>query len=95
MIPHYDEIVTKARSLCKAKNDDYASDDDPFSNFKLAEYAGLSSTEGAILARILDKTSRVIQVLKTGNTVKDESLEDTALDLINYWIILLAYRKNK
>lgn len=95
MIPYYDGIVKRAKAICKKKNADYSEEKDPFSNFRLSEHAGLSTTEEAILMRILDKTARVIQVFRKGNRVEDETIDDTCLDLINYWVIFLSYQAVK
>jgi anti-sigma28 factor (negative regulator of flagellin synthesis) len=43
-----------------------------------------------------DKVSRIQQLIQNGKAeVKDESLEDTLLDLANYCHLLLAYLKEK
>ncbi len=49
----------------------------------------------AILIRLEDKMSRLEQLMQHGNRrVKDESVEDTLLDLANYCIMELVERKN-
>jgi hypothetical protein len=81
----------KGVEIIKLKNRDYGANDNPFKNFQSASVIGLG-LEAAILVRTLDKMSRIGNLLKQEAAVKDESVEDTLLDAINYLAILLAYR---
>lgn len=75
------------------KNSDYtAGSGDPFANFRLAETLGFSSVETGILVRMTDKMAR-LRCLTEGRRlqVKDETIEDTLLDLANYALILRSY----
>lgn len=80
--------------LMKIKNKDYARDSDALSNFKSVEVIDLTS-EQAILVRVLDKISRVSNLIGKSASVKDESVEDTLLDCINYLAILKAMLEAK
>lgn len=80
--------------ICTKKNADYAGEDDPFKNFKSAEVVGVP-LERAILVRVLDKLSRVSNLLDKEAAVADESIEDTLIDMINYLAILKAHRESK
>ena len=93
MIPNYDAIVKKAKSLCDNKNIDYAQTQEPFSNFEMVESLKICDTPTGILVRISDKLARIANLQKRNGKVaiKDEKLEDTLLDLINYSIILTSY----
>ena len=82
-------------NIMRIKNSDYASEDNPFRNLMMVEKLWLSSTEKWILIRMVDKISRVSNLLNKKNKVKDESIEDTLLDLANYSLILSIYIKNK
>lgn len=81
----------------RKKNADYAGDGDPFANFRLVEMLGICSVETGILVRMTDKMARCSNLLKEGKTnqVKDESVDDTLVDLANYAVILAAYRESK
>jgi len=79
--------------IIKIKNSDYANSDNPFKNFESAQIAGIN-IDRAILVRVLDKISRISNLLNKEASVKDESLEDTILDCINYLAILKAYRES-
>ena len=65
--------------LTAKKNNDYASDDDPFRNFKAFEELG-------ILVRMNDKFAQLRNALydRKDMAVSDETVEDTILDLATY-----------
>ncbi len=73
------------------KNDDYANSDNPFKNFESASVVGIG-VERAILLRILDKLSRIGNLIDKPPAVVDETMDDTIVDAINYLAILKAYR---
>lgn len=81
--------------IAKRKNNDYAGEKtaDPFRNFRGSTVVGVSP-DRAILVRMMDKMSRVGNLLSQENAVKDESISDTLKDIINYSAILLSYKKN-
>ena len=85
-----EENYTDALNIMKNKQIDYASIDDPFKNFKLAEHLNIKLEQG-ILIRMGDKLSRIGNLLIRNAQVKDENIEDTLKDLMNYSNILLTY----
>ncbi len=79
------EICDRLHDTYVAKNADYG---DSFAKVR-AKYPE------AILIRLEDKMSRLEQLMQHGNRqVKDESVEDTLMDLANYCIMELVERKN-
>lgn len=82
-------------AISKQKNSDYASEDNPFKNFKMCEELGICSTEVGILTRMSDKMSRIAQLLNKKADVLDESIGDTLADLANYAMILKIYIDEK
>lgn len=92
-IKNIEATYLRGVEIIKIKNRDYAGDDDPFKNFRSAIIAG-TPVDRAILIRILDKLSRISNLLDKEAAVKDEKLEDTILDCINYLAILKAYRES-
>lgn len=80
--------------ISRKKNTDYTGTDDPFKNFRGAEFVGVSIERG-ILVRIMDKISRTSALLDNKAMVKDESIDDTLADLCNYSAILKAYLESK
>lgn len=90
-----EDTFKRGLELIKLKNSDYATGIDPFANFKWSKLMGLK-VEQAIMLRILDKMARLSNIMKKGEvSVKEESVTDTALDIINYMAILLEYLKDE
>jgi len=78
-----------------AKNSDYGgSNNDPYANFRNSVIAGVPVERG-ILVRLMDKMSRISTLLDKDAMVKNEAIEDTIDDAINYLAILKSYIKNK
>lgn len=96
--PEFIESIRKSfetgLELIKLKNNDYGGPVDPFKNFHLSEMIGVP-IERAILVRISDKLARISNILDIKASVKNETIEDTLLDLINYAAILKAYLESK
>lgn len=92
------ELCAKAFNLMKVKNSDYAgkSGTEPFANFTRCESMGICKTEAGMLVRMTDKLSRLSSFVEAGEfQVKDESLEDTCVDIINYAILFHSFIKEK
>lgn len=94
----HEELCRKAHNLMKSKNADYAgkSGTEPFANFTRCEAMGICKTEAGMLVRMTDKLSRLSSFVEAGEfQVKDESLEDTCVDIINYAILFHSFMKDK
>jgi hypothetical protein len=90
------QLSKKAYDIMVAKNNDYASGDDPYANFRKGEIFGLCSTEAGILLRVTDKISRLATFAKDGKLMVDnEGYEDAVLDVINYMILFYGYQFDK
>jgi hypothetical protein len=89
--------VEKMTAITKAKNADYTGiGSDPFANFTRVEALGICSTEQGFLTRMMDKFCRLNSFAQKGVLeVKDESVEDTLLDLANYAILMAGYIRSK
>jgi hypothetical protein len=89
------ETFDKCYNTAVAKNNDYGGNDsNPYKNFSNSEIVGVSIPKG-IMVRMMDKVSRISTLLEKEAKVKDEAIEDTLEDLINYTAILKSYLKNK
>lgn len=86
-----ENVFTECIAIVKAKNNDYAQKSDPFRNFRNSTIVGVPVEQG-ILVRLMDKTTRVSNLMDKDASVLDESVEDTIKDAINYLAILLVYR---
>jgi len=92
------QTVKKMNEICKAKNQDYSGggDSSAFNNFMVVEHKGVCSTEAGFLVRMEDKMMRINNLIKNKTAaVKDESIEDTLMDLANYSILMMGYLKSK
>ena len=86
-----EKIFGECLKIIKDKNHDYASEDDPYKNFRMVEEIGIPAWVGCHI-RFMDKVSRmnrfVDRLQRDGAAeVKNESIEDTFLDAINYLAI--------
>ena len=88
-IPGFKELQDEAFKIHKKKNHDYASPDDPYSNFKDFGSYGVA-------VRMSDKMARIKNFIKNEKfDVKDEKLKDTCMDLANYSLILYLLYENE
>lgn len=100
------EYIEMHRKLCELmvqitlkKNNDYAgAGDDPFQNFRQIGHliGNKSAVEIGFLTRMSDKLSRIGSFVTTGQLhVKDESVEDTLLDLANYCLLFIGFLQSE
>lgn len=82
-------------SISDKKNSDYATNSDPFKNFRLCELLGICSVETGMLVRVCDKLSRISNLLENKAEVNDESIADTLSDMANYSMILRMFIEQK
>ena len=98
LLSHDDRFVEayhRALSIVGAKNHDYSSDEDPFSNFRECEGFGVPAAWG-VMVRLSDKFARLKNFFRKGTLlVRDESVEDTLIDIMNYAAILYALLKEE
>lgn len=84
----YNEILEELRKTYEAKNADYGdSVGDTYNKFG----------DVSFLTRITDKYNRILSLADRGECgqVKDESLNDTILDMANYCILWVIEREAK
>ena len=93
--PVFDQLLDEMRALHARKNQDYASDTNPFSNFEeAAEEAGVEVADVfAVLIGI--KNARIRELERSGKTPQNESLMDSYLDRCMYVALDLAYRRQQ
>lgn len=97
-IVFHEDFCRKMIEVTQRKNNDYAGhgNDDPFANFRIVENINIASAEVGFLTRMTDKLSRITTFVHKGDLlVKDESVEDTLLDLANYSALLAGYIRDK
>lgn len=89
------ESADKLVATVKAKNADYAGSEDPYKNFTSAQRLNLPVSLG-MMVRLQDKVSRLENFFANPDKelqVKDESIDDTLLDLAGYALIIRARRQ--
>lgn len=86
-VDYFNEIVEDMKAVHEKKNADYGN------NFhkRYAKYGFLTA-----LLRLTDKMERLENIYEKGEIqVKDESVEDTLLDLANYAVMTIVELKNE
>ena len=78
------DIVTNMNEMYKSKNEDYGDSFD-----KSLDKFGLLSS----LIRLTDKMNRFEQLIDNDSKVNDESIEDTLLDMANYAIMTVMWKR--
>jgi len=94
--PMFHELLEKMREIHNSKNADYGAGKQ-LGNFEEAEDFGVSAFKG-VLVRLSDKYSRIKSLCNREGEegeVKDESIEDTLIDLANYALIAIIVRREK
>jgi hypothetical protein len=93
LLQDMEETFSKCLEVATRKNSDYGGkESNPYQNFSNSEIVGVSIPKG-IMVRMMDKVSRISTLLEKEAQVKDEAIEDTLDDLINYTAILKSYLK--
>lgn len=82
----FKNILDKMNGIYTRKNNDYGNSFDK----SLDEFGIL-----AAIIRMEDKLNRLKSLLNNEQKVKDESFEDTLIDLANYSVMTCLYLKNK
>lgn len=94
----HEESCQKMVAITRAKNSDYTGDSsNPFANFEqVGHLVQLPSVvQIGFITRMSDKISRIGSFVTKGIlAVKDESVEDTLLDLANYCILFAGYLRS-
>ncbi len=80
-------------SITQKKNADYTGvGDDPFKNFRAVGFYNQSWILVGFFTRMTDKFGRLASFIERGVLlVKDETIEDSLLDLANYCVLLAGY----
>jgi hypothetical protein len=88
LLKMHETMTVKAYDLLREKSIAYASEDDAFANFNMAELVGVPAYRSC-MTRMLEKMARISSLTEQGKDGSlDESIVDTLLDLINYTVIL-------
>ncbi len=92
--PKFIAALEEMRKTHDSKNEDYAADDNPYSNFEeAAETAGIT-VDQQFLSLIGVKLARLRQLFG-GKTPNHESIDDTLMDLAVYSTLLYSYHLDR
>lgn len=96
--PEFYKLLEEAAMIHDKKSHDYASNDDPFANYK---FAGLLSKlfnnpdDSGFVGRIGEKLYRLANIENNGKTTKNESIEDTETDIVTITALWVAMRRER
>ena len=85
----------RMKEIMLMKGDDYAASTDRLSNFKMAGPIAGVTPEQNCLSLIATKVARLGQLLGPNRDVKNESINDSVLDLANYAVLLAMLINDK
>lgn len=83
----FEAFVNRMRDTMFKKGDDYATEEDRLSNFKFAGDICRLNAKLNCLSNIATKVARIGVLIHKKDAPKNESLEDSLLDLANYAIL--------
>jgi hypothetical protein len=90
----FHDVLAEMAELHDRKQADYGLDDDPFANVRASESFGIAGWVGC-MTRANDKMRRLMKAAK-GGVMRNESVEDSLLDLAVYAVIgLVLYRESR
>lgn len=96
LIKDVEQTFTQCLDTLKKKNNDYAGEvpTDVYKNLRACAQFGVPPKMG-VMVRLSDKFARIGNLMSQEAAVKDEAIEDTINDAINYLAILKSILKNK
>jgi hypothetical protein len=95
-IPEIYNIIEQIKIIHEKKNADYASTQNPFSNFERSAMLMSwfsSEIDKAFVNLIGTKLARIAELSNSGKTPNNESLDDSHIDLITYCMLWTAYKR--
>ena len=91
--PKYPKVLIEMLSVHSGKSNDYATDQDPFSNVQLCERANFPAWKGIII-RLGDKYSRLLNALGD-KLFKYEGIRDAFMDTACYSVMgIIEYERD-
>ena len=87
------KFFVKCINTISKKANDYATEEDVFSNFKKISQVCEIAVEKTFLMFMTVKIARIVELL--GKEAKNESLQDSLMDLANYACLMKVYLEDK
>lgn len=94
----FHELLGRASELHDKKSHDYASESNPYGNYHFAGQLGQlfdDFRDAGFVARMGEKLYRLANLENDGKIPKNESVEDTELDLIVIMVLWMADRRDR
>ena len=88
--PDFQKVIEQITELHNKKSNDYAQNDNFYSNFQFAAFVGGVTVDQVFRVILGIKLARLKEFM-SGKTPNFESIEDTRLDLTNYAAIYSSY----
>ena len=89
--PKFDAFLDRMRDTHDRKNADYASGDNPYSNFEEAAHSAGCSVDMVFAVLIGIKQARIKELTTKDKTPNNESLQDSRLDMAVYAALRASY----
>jgi hypothetical protein len=97
--PLFYQLLQNMADLHEKKSHDYASDGNPFGNYEFSGTLGSlfkhSPLDIGFVTRLGEKLFRLSNLEGSGKVPKNESIEDTELDLCVIMVLWMAARQNR
>jgi hypothetical protein len=87
----FEQLLLDMSELHQKKNHDYAKDSNPYSNFEEAAIVAGCSVDTVFRVLIGIKLSRLNELLASGKTAQNESVQDSRMDLTMYCALWTSY----
>lgn len=87
----FDELYKKGFDTIIKKGADYANDTNGFANFEKVAHMLDMDTRKVFLFYITTKLVRLSELFEGNTKPKNESVEDTIMDFVNYAVLLKAW----
>lgn len=87
----FEQLLNDMRELHSRKNHDYAKDSNPYSNFEEAADVAGCSVDTVFRVMIGIKLARLKELLASGKTAQNESVQDSRMDLTMYAALWTSY----
>ena len=91
MIKGFENVTKRMIERHKKKNEEFASDEDPYRNFKAAEIYGIATAEKTMLVGINNNLSKITNMLNKNAPIDDKDILDIAI----YAVDLICYLEEK
>jgi hypothetical protein len=90
-----EETLKQLSDILNKKFDDYANEDNGFSNFEKMSNLLEQDVKEVFVFYMSIKIARLVELIKRNKEPKNESIEDTINDLIGYSVLFKSYINKK